>query len=216
VLLNRIKVSKISSQNRHVPLKISERTKKTTNSLGSDTIFIRISLPIGNPIKYTDPDGNASGTIDENKISGSQTITKAVINNLGFKTTGMGCDLFVTKVLSDAGAKPNDWPDPLGTYVIDYKNKYFNELKDTASNGWNIVMMYSENETMEAGGVTIDTDPTPHMGLMNKNEKTGELTLVHYTHGEVRVQSFKNEADFKQRMPYEVYAYDTALYKTLE
>ena len=57
--------------------------------------------------------------------------------------------------------------------------------------------------------------PTPHIGLMYKNDD-GKLTLVHYTHGKVVIQNFKNEEDFINRMPYEVYRYDTAEYKSLE
>jgi filamentous hemagglutinin len=58
------KVLKISEKNRNVSSKIVTITLKTTNSLGSDTIFMRISLSGENPIKYTDPDGNTT-EIDE-------------------------------------------------------------------------------------------------------------------------------------------------------
>ncbi len=58
-----------------------------------------------------------------------------------------------------------------------------------------------------------DPDWTSIEGYKND---AGELTLFHYTHGEVRIQKFKNEEDFLNRMPYEVYRYDSAEYKSLE
>jgi hypothetical protein len=60
--------------------KFIETTQETTNSLGSDTIFMRISLSGGNPVKYTDPDGL------ELDITGSEEDVKIFLEYLHNKT----------------------------------------------------------------------------------------------------------------------------------
>lgn len=46
-----------------------------------------------------------------------------------------------------------------------------NNLRSTASRGWNIVVMISDNPTIEVNGQIFATDPTPHMGLVDKQKK---------------------------------------------
>ena len=192
---------------------IDDEAKKHNENLpGMGGVFNVVNLHLyhyagNNPIKYEDPNGKA----DNDRISA------AVQANLRFTSTdSMACDVFVTTVLEDANAKPNDWPDPCATTVKGYREHYHKDLKTIASAGWNVVIMISDSPTMEIDGIDVYTDETPHMGLMHKDAETGELTLVHYTHGLVRLQNFKNEVDFKEKMPWEVYTYDTAEYKPID
>jgi len=192
---------------------IDDEAKKHNENLpGMGGVYNIVNMHLyhyagNNPVKYTDPDGKA----DNDRISA------AVQANLDFSSTDrMACDVFVTKVLEDANVKPNDWPDPRTTTVKGYREHYHKDLKTIASAGWNVVIMISDSPTMEINGIDVYTDETPHMGLMHKDAETGELTLVHYTHKQVHLQNFKNEVDFKEKMPWEVYAYDTAEYKPID
>ena len=165
-----------------------------------------------NPVRYTDPNGR------EEKDS-QQKIEEAIINNLNFTCPdSMGCDKFVTKILTDPGVKPPDWLDPNTSTVKDYRDFYKSDLSKVASKGWNITIMISDNPSVllaDGSGRVVDTDPTPHMGLTKKNED-GSLILVHYTHGKVVIQNFKDEKDFVEKMPFEVYVYDTAEFKEID
>jgi hypothetical protein len=62
----------------------TDSTQKTINSLGSDTIFMRISPSAGDPIKYTAPDGrrfDTAGLNDEQKIRFNEALNKITENN---------------------------------------------------------------------------------------------------------------------------------------
>ena len=57
------------------------------------------------PFNYTDPDGRTS----TQALTLVQKIDKAVSDNIGYTgTDSMACDKFVSKVLTDANAKPSD------------------------------------------------------------------------------------------------------------
>ena len=127
----------------------------------------------------------------------------------------MACDVFVTKVLQAARIKPKDWPDPNWTTVMEYRSYMKNNLTPTASRGWNIVVMISDNPTIELNGQIYATDPTPHMGLINKKDD-GSFTLYHYTKDVVKTAEFSDELDLNRRLPEETYRYDTFEYKSLE
>ena len=210
--------------------------KRNQNLPGQGGVFNYVNLHAyhyagNNPVKLVDPDGIASSFPDgspeqdaqwdkamnnRRSVEMNNRIRRTINENHSFTSTSMACDLFVTKVLSDAGVKPEDWLNPLDASVKDYRALYKKDLKTTASPGWNIVIMISDHPTINLNGREISTDRTPHMGLMYKDEKTGKLTLYHFTKGEVRIQEFENEADFIERMPREVYRYDTAEYKRIE
>ena len=143
-------------------------------------------------------------------------IHQAILKNLNFVSNDkMACDVFITKVLEDSNEKPSNWPDPEWTSVLEYKEKYNDSLIDEPSNGWNIVFMYSENLTMEINGSQVETDPTPHTGLLKQNNN-GSIILFHYTQGKVKIQQFSDTEDFLNRMPKEIYYYDKAKFQSLE
>ena len=168
---------------------------------------------VNDPVNYVDLWGlQCKSESDRENIR--DRIHQAILKNLNFVSNDkMACDVFVTKVLEDANAKPSNWPDPEWTSVLEYKEKYNDSLIDEPSNGWNIVFMYSENLTMEINGSQVETDPTPHMGLLKQNNN-GSIILFHYTQGKVKIQQFSDTEDFLNRMPKEIYHYDKAKFQS--
>jgi hypothetical protein len=74
-----------------------------------------------NPVRYTDPTGLAPRALSSDDsgapLSLDQRMEMAILKNKDFKSEGMACDVYVTQVLTDAGAKPSNWPDPNITTV---------------------------------------------------------------------------------------------------
>jgi hypothetical protein len=105
--------------------KVSIFTQKTANSLGSDTIFIRISLSAGNPIKYTDPDGEFAtllgaiiGGLTSAAVSISSDLRKTGKVDLGNTLTaalgGAVAGAMLGSVIDTFGATAI----PLGTLIV--------------------------------------------------------------------------------------------------
>ena len=109
------------------------------------------------------------------------------------------CDLYSTRVLEILNKKPDDWPNP-STYKVcntpnysgnNYKDFYSSKWKNTPSEGWNIMIMWSNpGEKFEN---------SPHMAVLQKTNDT--VNLTHFTGNEQIIRekySFKNiETSFK-------------------
>ena len=151
----------------YVPLApINDEAKRHNSNLpGMGGVFNTVNMNLyhyagNNPIKYTDPDGRET-TLEDFAYKKRMKLNQAVRDNLNFTSSdSMACDKFVTKVLTDAGCLPKNWPDPDWTNVKGYRNFLKNDLSKIASGGWNIVIMISDNPIIELGGEVWKTDPT--------------------------------------------------------
>ena len=109
------------------------------------------------------------------------------------------CDVYSTRVLELINKKPSDWPSPSGYKVCNtpnyignnYKDFYSSQWKTIPSEGWNIMIMWSNpGEKFEN---------SPHMAVLQKTNDT--VNLTHFTGNEQIIRekySFKNiETSFK-------------------
>ena len=159
------------------------------------------------PVNFVDPLGLIPDKPGSGSVDAPSALQRAIQSNSGFSRNYSACDEFVTKVIEDAGVKPDNWPNPDSHKVGPNENNTPNYIDELSSNTTDSPEKGISAVMMEGGGYTDE-----HMVVI-ETDADGSIQGAHYSTntvtGEREVMEFEadDQKDFEDDWGYDEYHY---------